>query len=207
MSLQEVKDAWIYLDRNTGIWRGQVEAAQGVFQPIHWVALHRMQCVLRLSPHEGRIVDIGCSYGILTLNMAWKKPRAEVIGLDPDEQRLAVGRQLLTEHPLSNCKFQRGTVEEPGIPPRSCSGIICTETLDHIKDIKPRLKEAVDRLLDLLLPGGRLILSIPALEEMGKETAPLPPSPLSMKDFSFLRHIHEDRNCPRWWHLFYVDKV
>ena len=38
MSIQEVKDAWIYLDRNTGIWRGELHSAQGVFQPIHWVA-------------------------------------------------------------------------------------------------------------------------------------------------------------------------
>src|SRR6185295_496179 len=80
MSLQEVKDQWIYLDRNTGIWRGHIEAAQGVFQPIHWVAMHRMQCMLRLMPHEGLIADIGCSYGILTLNMAAKKPRAQLLG-------------------------------------------------------------------------------------------------------------------------------
>jgi len=50
MSTQDVKDAWIYLDRNTGIWRGHIEAAQGVFQPIHWVAMHRMSCMLRLLP-------------------------------------------------------------------------------------------------------------------------------------------------------------
>ena len=207
MSIQDVKDTWIYLDRNTGIWRGELKAAQGVFQPIHWVAAHRMQCMLRLAPHEGRIADIGCSYGILTLNMAWKKPRAEVIGVDPDESRLAVGRQLQAEHHLGNCKFQKGTVDDSGIPAQSCSGVICTETLDHIEGIKPHLQASVDKLLDLLLPGGRLILSIPALEEMGKETVPLPPSPLSMKDFEFLKKKQDDRNCPRWWHLFYVDKV
>ena len=207
MAIQEVNDNWIYLDRNTGIWRGQLQAAQGVFQPIHWVAAHRMQCMLRLAPHEGRIADIGCSYGILTLNMAWKKPRAEIIGIDPDESRLAVGNQLLTEHKLSNCKFQKGTVDESGIAPNSCSGVICTETLDHIKDVKPRLKECVDKLMDLLVPGGRLVLSIPALEEMGKDTMPLPPSPLMMSDFDFLKGKQIDRNCPRWWHLFYVDKI
>ena len=207
MSIQEVKDAWIYLDRNTGIWRGELHSAQGVFQPIHWVAMHRMQCMLRLAPHEGRIADIGCSYGILTLNLAVKKPRTEIIGIDPDDIRLKVGEQLKAEHHVNNCSFQKGTVDEPGIPPNSCSGVICTETLDHIKDVKPHLQQSVAKLMDLLLPGGRLILSIPALEEMGKETAPLPPSPLSMHDFDFLKNKQVDRNCPRWWHLFYVDKV
>jgi len=28
-----------------------------------------------------------------------------------------------------------------------------------------------------------------------------------MKDFDFLTTRQVDRNCPRWWHLFYVDKV
>lgn len=206
MAIQDVRDAWIYLDRGAS-GGTQLPSAQGVYQPIHWVAMHRMQCMLRLMPHEGRIADIGCSYGILTLNMAAKKPRASIIGIDPDEQRLSVGNQLLTEHPLANCSFQKGTVEDPAIPKRSCSGVVCTETLDHIKDIKPHLQQSVEKLMDLLLPGGRLLLSIPALEEMGKETAPLPPSPLSMKDFDFLKHKQIDRNCPRWWHLFYVDKI
>ncbi len=206
MSVQHVNDEWIYLDRNTG-GPGRLQAAQGVYQPIHWVAMHRMQCMLRLTPHEGRIVDIGCSYGILTVNTAWKKPRAHVIGIDPDDGRLEIGRQLAGEHHLSNCKFQKGTVAEPGVEPGSCSGVLCTETLDHIKDIKPRLKEAIDQLMSLLLPGGRLIISIPSLEEMGKETAPIPPSPLHLADFDFLQRKHIDRNCPRWWHLFYVDKL
>jgi len=207
MALQEVKDTWIYLDRNSGVWHGEVHSAQGVFQPIHWVAMHRMQCTLRLAPHEGRIADIGCSYGILTLNMAWKKPRADVIGIDPDEARLAVGKQLLAEHRLTNCHFQKGTVEEPGVPPGSCSGVICTETLDHIKDIKPHLEGAVEKLMNLLLPGGRLILSILALEAFGKDPAPAPPCPLTMEDFAFLERKQVDYNCPKWWHMFYVDKV
>lgn len=207
MAVQEVRDAWIYLDRNTGVWRGEVHAAQGVFQPIHWVAMHRMQCTLRLAPYEGRIADIGCSYGISTLNLAWKKPRAEVLGIDPDEARLAVGRQLLAEHHLNNCRFEKGTVEEPGIPENSCSGVICTETLDHIRDIKPRLKEAADKLLSLLAPGGRLIVSVLAAEAFTKETASLPPCPLSLEDFAFLPNKVVDHNCPKWWHMFYVDKV
>jgi 2-polyprenyl-3-methyl-5-hydroxy-6-metoxy-1,4-benzoquinol methylase len=207
MSLQDVKDTWIYLDRNTGIWRGHIEAAQGVFQPIHWVAMHRMQCMLRLMPHEGKIADIGCSYGVFAVNMAAKKPRAQVLGIDPDESRLNVGNQLLGEHRIPNCTFEKGTLDENSLQPASCSGVICTETLDHIDGIKPRLKDAVDKLMSLLLPGGRLLLSIPALGEMSKETLPrLPPSPLNLADFDFLTTRQIDRNCPRWWHMFYVDK-
>lgn len=206
MSIQDVKDAWIFLDRNTGIWRGNIEAAQGVYQPIHWVAMHRMQCMLRLLPHEGTIADIGCSYGILTLNVAAKKPRAKLIGIDPDEQRLVVGNQLVKDHDLANCTFEKGTLDQNSLQPGTCTGVICTETLDHIEGIKPRLEEAVNKLMNLLIPGGRLILSIPALDEMGKEMPRQPPSPLTMADFAFLKNKRPDNNCPRWWHLFYVDK-
>ena len=154
MSIQDSHDSWIYLDRKSGEWEKRIDAAQGVYQPIHWVALHRMQCMLRLMPYEGRIADIGCSYGILTLNVAAKKPRTQVVGIDPDADRLHVGEMLVKEHHLTNCRFQKGTLDAPGIEPESCAGVICTETLDHIPNVKPRLKEAVDKLMALLLPGG-----------------------------------------------------
>ena len=205
MSLQEVRNAWIYLDRNTQIWRGALSAAQGVFQPIHWVALGRMEAELRLAPYEGRIADIGCGHGIVTVNLAWKRPRAEVIGIDPDDARLGVGRQLLEEHKLRNCSFRKASLEASGIEPGSCTGVLCTETLDHIPDVRPVLKEKVELLLALLRPGGRLILSI--LDEQGTgETGVVPPSPLKLADFDFLQGKVVDRNCPRWWYLFYVDK-
>ncbi len=209
MSLQHVDDVWLCYDKDTRPAHSELQPAQGVFQPIHWVAMHRMQCMLRLAPHEGRIADIGCSYGILTLNLAWKRPRAEVIGLDPDEKRLAIGRELCAEHQVRNCRFEKGTVDEPGIPAGSCSGVICTETLDHIEGVKPRLEQTVAKLMDLLLPGGRLILSIPDLNAEAKDanSIPQPPTPLYLKDFDFLANKQVDRNCPRWWHLFYVDKI
>lgn len=205
MSIQEVRNAWIYLDSNTQIWRGGVSAAQGVYQRIHWVALARMQAELRLAPYEGRIADMGCGHGIVTINLAWKKPRTEVIGIDPDENRLAIGRQLLSEHQLRNCSFQTGTIEEPGIDPGSCSGVICTEVLDHLPDVKAVLKEKVEKLLALLAPGGRLILSV-LDSENASDASVKPPSPLAISDFDFLTTKVADRNCPRWWHLFYVDK-
>ena len=119
MSIQDVRNSWIYLDRNTQIWRGHISATQGVYQPIHWVTQGRMQAELRLTPYEGRIADVGCGHGILTVNLAWKLPRTEVIGIDPDEEGLAVGRELLREHQIRNCSFRVGTIEQPGIAHRS----------------------------------------------------------------------------------------
>ena len=205
MSLQEIKNSWIYLDSNTAIWRGGVSAAQGVYQPIHWVALARMQAELRLAPFEGRIADVGCGHGIVTVNLAWKKPRTEVIGIDPEEQRLAIGQQLIQEHRLPNCTFQKGTLEEPGIEKGSCSGVICTEVLDHLPDVKAVLQEKVDQLLSLLQPGGRLILSFLASDGLAQAQVK-PPSPLQIGDFEFLKDKVIDRNCPRWWYMFFVDK-
>lgn len=205
MAIQEVKDGWIYLDRGTMIWQKNATAAQGVFQPIHWVALGRMQATLRLAPYEGRIADIGCGHGVVTVNLAWKKPRTEVIGVDPDEGRLEVGRQLLNEHGLPNCTFKRGTLDDSGIEPGTCTGVVCTEVLDHIPDIKPVLKQKVDTLMALLKPGGRLILSIFDTEG-ASEAGMAPPIALNLADFDFLKSKVIDRNCPRWWYLFYIDK-
>ena len=205
MAIQEVRDGWIYLDRGTMLWQKNASAAQGVFQPIHWVALGRMQAELRLAPYEGRIADIGCGHGIVAVNLAWKKPRTEVVGIDPDDGKLEIGRQLLSEHRLPNCKFQPGSLEAPGLEPGSCTGVLCTEVLDHLPEVKPVLKEKVEKLLELLRPGGRLILSI-FDHEASQDAAILPPAQLTMQDFDFLPNKVVDRNCPRWWNLFYVDK-
>ncbi|GMV82393.1 MAG: hypothetical protein AMXMBFR7_35770 [Planctomycetota bacterium] len=205
MSLQEVQNAWIYLDSNTMIWRGPIQAAQGVFQPIHWVAQSRMQAELRLAPNEGRIADIGCGYGIVTANLAWKKPRTEVIGIDPDEGRLQVGTQLVAEHKLRNCTFRKGTLEESGVEPNSCTGVICTEVLDHLPDGKEKLQERIAKLMEFLQPGGRLLVSFldpEGFDYIGNK----PPSPLRMEDFAFAKDKVLERNCPRWWYLFYIDK-
>jgi len=205
MAVQEVRDGWLYLERSTMLWQKNAAAAQGVFQPIHWVALGRMQAELRLAPYEGRIADIGCGHGIITVNLAWKKPRTEVIGIDPDAGKLETGQQLLNEHRLPNCKFQPGSIEEPGLEPGSCTGVLCTEVLDHIADVKPVLEQKVELLMRLLRPGGRLILSFFDAEG-AQDAATLPPAQLSLRDFDFLENKVVERNCPRWWYLFHVDK-
>jgi 2-polyprenyl-3-methyl-5-hydroxy-6-metoxy-1,4-benzoquinol methylase len=164
-----------------------------------------MEAELRLAPFEGRIVDMGCGQGVITTNLAWKRPRAEVIGIDPNEERLQVGQLLVAEHGLKNCTFKKGSIEDPGVEPASCTGVFCTEVLDHIPNVREVLKEKVASLLKLLRPGGRLVLSV--LDDMGTgETGITVASPLKFDDFGFLPGRRLDRNCPRWWHLFYADK-
>lgn len=205
MSIQEVSNAWIYMDRNTEVWQGHVPASQGVFQPIHWVTLGRMRAEMQLVPNEGRIADVGCGSGLVSVNLAWKKPRTEVIGIDPDDSRMLIGRQLVTEHHIPNCRFEVGSIENHAIEKESCACVLCTEVLDHIPDVKPQLEDHVERLIELLMPGGRLILSFldqECMEESGVSVS----SPLVLDDFSFITRPMLDRNCPRWWYLFYVDK-
>ena len=205
MSIQEVSSAWIYMDRNTQVWQGHVPASQGVFQPIHWVTLGRMRAELQLVPNEGRVADVGCGSGLVSVNLAWKKPRTEVIGIDPDDLRMQIGKHLVTEHRIPNCRFEVGSIESNAIEKESCACVLCTEVLDHIPDVKPQLEDHVERLIELLMPGGRLILSFldqECMEEAGISVA----SPLALSDFGFITRLMLDRNCPRWWYLFYVDK-
>ena len=206
MSIQHVNTMWIYLESGTQIWHGKLSATQGVFQPIHWATQARMEAELRLAPTEGQVADIGCGHGIVAVNLAWKRPRTTVIGIDPDEQCLTVGRHLLQEHSIHNCSFRCATLEQPGIDPGSCTGVICGQTLDHIPDVRPVLKDKVDQLMGLLRRGGRLIISILDPDVLSETSVQLPPSLLRLQDFDFLTDKVLDPNCPRWWYLFYVHK-
>jgi hypothetical protein len=48
-----------------------------------------------LCPGTGRILVVGCGYGIMTARLAMAFPAREIVALDPDERKLAVARAAL----------------------------------------------------------------------------------------------------------------
>src|SRR5215469_17838378 len=59
---------------------------------------------------SGRLLDVGCGPGILTVRLAHLFGQA--VGLDPDAEMLAEGRRAAAENEVSNIRWVRGLAED-----------------------------------------------------------------------------------------------
>jgi len=68
--------------------------------------LHRMAA---LAPESGRIADVGCGHGLLSAALAVGHPGRRVLGVDPDEKKIALAKRALAS--LPNVELRAGTAD------------------------------------------------------------------------------------------------
>lgn len=56
-------------------------------------------------PAEGRLLDLGCGYGPISLTMASRAPGAQVLGVDVNARAVGLARRNAAEHDLRNARF------------------------------------------------------------------------------------------------------
>ena len=93
-----------------------------------------------------RLLDVGCGNGIETARLAEAHPRALVTGLDRNVE-------LLRDAPRGPVWLE-GDLLDPGLPAGSFDVVRTERVLMYVGD----LHRALDALLRLLAPGGRLVL-------------------------------------------------
>lgn len=105
-----------------------------------------------LLPRDGAILDAGCGYGYLTYMLHYCSPQRTVLGIDYDEEKIAVaghvaGRpdqvQFMTAD-LRTFRFSR------------YKAIVISDVL-HYLDVKSQ-KQVMNNAIEALLPGGVLII-------------------------------------------------
>lgn len=109
--------------------------------------------------NAGRVIDIGCGFGILVA--MGQQQGKNVIGLDTSESMIRGSRDYLSSQNVDPEKVQLTTVEKLIEQNETFDAVIMIDVLEHIDDPKGFLK-LVEELLN---PGGRLILSVPAHKE------------------------------------------
>ncbi len=103
---------------------------------------------------NGRLLDVGCGPGVLTVRLAHLFRRA--VGLDPDAGMLAEGRRAAEEKGVMNIRWVRGLAEDlPAVAPGPYKLVTFGQSF-HWTD-EQRVAETV---YDVLEPGGALALIV-----------------------------------------------
>ena len=115
---------------------------------------------------SGRLLDVGCGPGILTVRLAHLFE--EAVGLDPDPEMIAEGRRAAAERGIANITWVQAKAEDlPGAAPGTYR--VATFGSSFWWTDGARVAEAV---YDILEPGGALVL---VLHKGG--TGAVPPNP------------------------------
>ena len=121
---------------------------------------------------DGRLLDVGCGPGVLTVRLAplfW-----QAVGLDPDADMLAEGRRAAEEKPVMNVRWVQGLAEDlPAAAPGPYRLVAFGQSF-HWTDMQ-RVAETV---YDMLEPGGALALIVHTVTGRPRPPDPgVPPIP------------------------------
>ena len=108
-----------------------------------------------LLPDEGRILDIGCGFGLFSAYFGQTQPGRQIIGVDPNAKRIAMAERVCEQIGLTGNRFIAGDARELELE-GGFAGAYVLDVMHHIpkEDQLPLL----ERLRDLLAPRGVLVV-------------------------------------------------
>lgn len=108
----------------------------------------------RYLPDNGTIVDIGCGYGHFSLYAAALKPDSIVWGLDSDQEKINLAKEIVKQNNIPNVAFVAGLVGDYDLPEADLVTII-----DVMYLIPPHIQESILEIAARRLKtGGRLLV-------------------------------------------------
>jgi len=106
-------------------------------------------------PHSGRILDVGCGFGLFSQYYATLRPNLEIVGIDLDERRIAVADTAADRLALRNVSYRVGNAAQLE-PQGQLDGAYMLDIVHHIPP--GAVQALIQTLYASLLPGARLIV-------------------------------------------------
>jgi 2-polyprenyl-3-methyl-5-hydroxy-6-metoxy-1,4-benzoquinol methylase len=103
------------------------------------------------------VLDVGCGFGALSLVFASRGAR--VLALDPNEERMSVGRTVAEMHGMP-VRFHHSSMEELDLGPARFDVAVMNNSLCYVVRTEKR-SEALRRTLQALRPGGVVVIRNP----------------------------------------------
>ncbi len=108
-----------------------------------------------LLPDEGRILDIGCGFGLFAAYFGQTQPARRIVGVDPNEKRITMARHVCDAIGLEGNTFLAGDARDVRIE-GTFAGAYVLDVMHHIPEADQL--PLLERLRDLLAPRGVLVV-------------------------------------------------
>ncbi len=108
-----------------------------------------------LLTDEGRILDVGCGFGLFAAYFGQTQPGRQIVGIDPNARRIDLARHVAGALGLERHEFHVGDVRTVGLEPAFDAAYVL-DVMHHIPRSDQR--SVLERLRDLLAPGGVLLI-------------------------------------------------
>jgi 2-polyprenyl-3-methyl-5-hydroxy-6-metoxy-1,4-benzoquinol methylase len=108
-----------------------------------------------LLPDAGRILDVGCGFGLFAAYFGQTHPRREIVGIDPNTRRIATAERVARTVGLKNHRFIAGDVRDANLQ-GPFDAVYVLDVMHHIPADAQR--GVLERLHDMLVPGGVLVM-------------------------------------------------
>jgi 2-polyprenyl-3-methyl-5-hydroxy-6-metoxy-1,4-benzoquinol methylase len=108
-----------------------------------------------LLTDEGRILDVGCGFGLFAAYFGQTHPRRQIVGVDPNARRVDLARRVAQKLGLVDHRFHVGDVRDTHLE-GPFDAVYVLDVMHHIPEADQR--PVLERLRDLLVPGGMLLI-------------------------------------------------
>lgn len=105
---------------------------------------------------KGRVLEIGCGFGLFGCYFASRSHDITYHGLDLDAGRIDMAREAARKLGLTNVQFDCGDASKPLEVQGTYDAVLMMDLLHHIPDDAKR--QLLDSVTRMLKPGGRLII-------------------------------------------------
>jgi 2-polyprenyl-3-methyl-5-hydroxy-6-metoxy-1,4-benzoquinol methylase len=104
---------------------------------------------------EGRILDVGCGFGLFAAYFGQTQPKRRIVGVDPSARRIRLARSLSKRLALEGHTFVEGDVRDVPLE-GPFDAVYVLDVMHHLP--RPDQSRVLARLARLLEPGGMLLL-------------------------------------------------
>ena len=108
-----------------------------------------------LLTDRGRVLDVGCGFGLFAAYFGQTQRRRRIVGVDPDARRIGIARNVAASLGLRDHTFVVGDVRDAAFEGLFDAAYVL-DVMHHLPRADQR--RVLDRLRGLLVPGGMLLV-------------------------------------------------